>query len=350
MASLYFLSPALMLVLGWFQEPFSELGHAETVSHRVHEVLFGALFGSALVGAISQVLHKPRRAGALMALVMVGSFFVMLAALGRLEALGFLFLGLAAVMLATHPERGRWFRPNFWSLLLALTGVLPLLLIIEVNVAKAQVQAADHVTHWGGVAAWALGLGLLAIVAALRPSGYRTLEATVGLNGLAYAAASTTFQFDASSGVGPLVFALGVWSLVWLVKAFRPARLAPTPLLVKGLKVAGLGLVGLLGFFGTFDQAPNVPHGIESVAFEGIDRATCLDCHASGREGATLIPHVPSRICDEDCWGGRTDCVGCHRYDPILGGPTELAFGPGTTSFPLRRETLTLAQVASLSG
>ncbi|MDQ3500502.1 MAG: hypothetical protein M3488_05920, partial [Actinomycetota bacterium] len=95
MASLYFLSPAILIVLGWFQEPFSELGNAETVSHRVHEVLFGALFGSAIVGASAQLVRKSHRAGALQAVVTVGTFFVVLAGLRRLEGLAFLFLGLA---------------------------------------------------------------------------------------------------------------------------------------------------------------------------------------------------------------------------------------------------------------
>ena len=33
-AVLYFFSPFVLVVLGWFQEPFSELGGADSVSHR----------------------------------------------------------------------------------------------------------------------------------------------------------------------------------------------------------------------------------------------------------------------------------------------------------------------------
>jgi hypothetical protein len=54
-AVLYFFSPFVLVVLGWFQEPFSELGGAESVSHRVHEVLFGVIFAQAMVGAVSQL-------------------------------------------------------------------------------------------------------------------------------------------------------------------------------------------------------------------------------------------------------------------------------------------------------
>ena len=56
-----------------------------------------------------------------------------------------------------------------------------------------------------------------------------------------------------------------------------------------------------------------------------VDRATCLGCHATGVDGAPVIPHEQDRTCGEEgpCWGGRTDCAGCHRIDPALGGATE---------------------------
>lgn len=346
-ASLYFLSPAILIVLGWFQEPFSELGNAETVSHRVHEVLFGALFASALIGAASQALRNPRRAGAFQALITAGVFFLMLVGLRRLEGLAFVYLGLAVVVLVSHPETGRWVRPNWGSLLLAAGGFLPLLLLTVDHLEKAQVQAADHVTHWGGVAAWSASLGLLAIVAALRPSGYRLLEVTVGINGLVFVGVSIAYQFDASARASPIGIWLAIWSICWLVKAFLPVRETRAQWYVIGLQLAGYGLVGLIGLGASLDNAPNVPHGIEGVAFAEIDQATCLDCHAAGREGATIIPHAASRTCEDDCWGGRTDCLGCHRYDPALGGPREFAFVPASEArLPNHGHALSSAQVA----
>lgn len=348
-ASLYFLSPAILILLGWFQEPFSELGNAETVSHRVHEVLFGALFGSALVGAASQLFRRSRRAGALQALITVGAFFLMLAGLRRLEGLAFVYVGLALAVLVSHPEAGRWFHPHWGSLFLAAGGLLPLLLLTVDHLEKAQVQAADHVTHWGGVAAWSASLGVLAIVAALRPSGYRLVEMTVAINGLVFVGVSIAYQFDASARPNPFGIWLALWSLCWLVKTFLPARETRARWYVIGLQLAGYALVGLIGLISNFDFAPNVPHGIEDVAFAEIDRATCLDCHALEREGATIIPHEANRSCEEDCWGGRTDCLGCHRYDPALGGPRQLAFlPPAGARLPAQVHALSIAQVASI--
>ncbi len=50
-------------------------------------------------------------------------------------------------------------------------------------------------------------------------------------------------------------------------------------------------------------------------------------------------PHELNRKCEDGlCWGGRTDCAGCHQIDPELGGPTQrievgvepIAFRPET--------------------
>jgi hypothetical protein len=80
------------------------------------------------------------------------------------------------------------------------------------------------------------------------------------------------------------------------------------------------------------DTPPNVPRSpnpnVPEMTAADVDRSTCLECHASGVVGAPVIPHETSKACgdDEPCWGGRTDCAGCHRIDPALGGPTEQIF------------------------
>jgi len=79
-------------------------------------------------------------------------------------------------------------------------------------------------------------------------------------------------------------------------------------------------------------EPPFVPHGLVE-GYAAATSQTCLDCHAVGADGATRVPHDQFETCGgeyhEDCWDGRRDCLGCHRYDPVLGGPTTPPFPPG---------------------
>ena len=378
-AGLYFFSPFVLVVLGWFQEPFSELGGAESVSHRVHEVLFGVIFAQAMVGAVSQ-LRNPigRRAGMLQTLAALFGFVAALAVIGEVELLGVSFIALATLSTVLHPAgrvdwRGSW-HPLPGLLLLAFSGAVPLVVMATDNFAKASVQAADHVTHWGGVAAFAIVQLLLAIIASFRPPGYRLVAGSVGAAGLLYLAASFLFPFDASARPQFFALWLGIWSLSWLVVATmgQPRSSAMTGLgaiavilVMAGTGLAGIGLGAFLaavllvlarrqeGFprflsialsgFGYLlivggglvasdaGQATFVPHGLVE-GYADATRATCLECHAVGAGGATRIPHDSFDACGgdgQDCWDGRRDCLGCHRYDPALGGPTNPPFPPG---------------------
>ena len=253
-AVLYFFSPFVLVVLGWFQEPFSELGGAESVSHRVHEVLFGVIFAQAMVGAVSQ-LRNPvgRRAGMLQTLAALLGFVIALAAVGEVEVLGVSFVALAVTAAILHPAgRGEWkgsFHPLPGLVLLALSGTVPLVTLAIDNFAKASVQAADHLTHWAGVAAFAIVQLLLAIIASLRPPGYRLVAASVGAAGLIYFSASLLFPFDASARPQFFAFWLCVWSASWLVVAMvgqpKSSSMAVLGALATIVVISGIGLVGI---------------------------------------------------------------------------------------------------------
>jgi hypothetical protein len=399
-AVLYFFSPFVLVVLGWFQEPFSELGGAESVSHRVHEVLFGVIFAQAMVGAVSQ-LRNPigHRAGMLQTLAALLGFVAALAAIGEVEFLGLSFAVLAIIGTLLHPAgrvdwRGSW-HPRPGLVLLAVSGAVPLVVMATDNFAKASVQAADHVTHWGGVAAFAIVQLLLAVIASLRPPGYRLVAGSVGAAGLVYLGASFLFPFDASARPQFFALWLGMWSLSWVVVAIV-GRLSSSVMTGLGalatiLVMSGTGLVGvsvaaflavvflvlarrqegfprilavalsalgylLIGAGGLLAAAPGeptfVPHGL-AEGFSEATSQTCLECHAVGADGATSIPHDPFETCggehDEDCWDGRRDCLGCHRYDPILGGSTVPPFPPsgGLARAGSGSTSLSMEQVAT---
>ncbi|HKX76822.1 MAG TPA: hypothetical protein VJR05_15670 [Acidimicrobiia bacterium] len=365
--SLYVASPFLLVVLGWWQEPFSELGGSDRVSHRVHEVLFGLIFAQAMVGAVSQLRHRLQwSAGIWQTVLTLAGFVATLAFIGRWEPLGWIFLALGLGALLLHPAgRGLWkdWHPRPVLLVIAGLGLSPWVSLASENLVKAGNQAADHLTHWGGVAAFAVIQALLGLLAALRPPGYRLVAGSLGVSGLAYVLASTLFSFDASAKPGGFVFWLLLWSLTWLTVAVRTdsavasllplvgavasglvvlalggpvvgalAGLALTAFLVTGLRSAilprplrrGLAMAGVLVLMGAVavaleTHASNIPHGLP-IDFAAADSATCLGCHATSARGATLIPHEIDRTCDdpETCWDGRVDCMGCHRYDPSL--------------------------------
>lgn len=401
-AVLYFFTPLVLVFLGWFQEPFSELGGSESVSHRVHEVLFGAIFAQAMVGAISQ-LRDPigQRAGMLQTVFALLGFVVALAVVGEVEILGLVFVALAATAALLHPAgRGHWsgsWHPQRRLVLLAVSGIAPMVLLAADNFAKATVQAADHVTHWGGVAAFAIVQILLALVASLRPPGYRLVAGSVGAAGLIYFAASLLFPFDASAAARVFAVWVLLWSLAWLVVSLtgelRGSWMTALGALAVLTVFAGSGLVGTvlaaflalvllvltrrrdglprllsvalaaLGYLvlvvgGLIATAPGeaayIPHGLAD-GYQNATRQTCLDCHAIGAEGATPIPHDTLRACDpeeEECWDGRADCLGCHRYDPALGGPARLLppEGSETARAPTGGPALTSRQLAAADG
>ena len=401
-AVLYFFSPFVLVVLGWFQEPFSELGGSESVSHRVHEVLFGVIFAQAMVGAISQLRHPvERRAGMLQTLAALVGFVVALAVIGVVETLGLVFVALAITATWLHPAgRAGWkvsWHPERGLVFLALSGILPFVLMAVDNFAKAQVQAADHLTHWGGVAAFAIVQILLTVIASLRPPGYRLVAGSVGAAGLGYFFVSLLFPFDASAR--PQFFAawILVWSLAWLAVALtnrQPRSWIPAlgALAVLAIPTGGgpvgivlaaflglalfvltrrpgglprllslaLGALGYLvllvgGVISTDAGEPaHIPHGLAD-GYETANRQTCLDCHLIGAEGATSIPHEVERRCGGDgegCWDGRVDWLGCHRYDPSLGGPTRFVLPEeaGTAKAPEGGSALTSRQLLLAGG
>jgi hypothetical protein len=139
--------------------------------------------------------------------------------------------------------------------------------------------------------------------------------------------------------------------MLWLVSRRPEGR---PRLLHTGLAVCGGLLLGAGALAATDPlEAPNVPHGLD-VSFGEATRGTCFGCHVQGQEGATIIPHESDRLCgDEDqCWAGRSDCLGCHRYDPALGGPTILAQPPPglpLVAVPRSGTALTTAQLLALN-
>jgi hypothetical protein len=359
-------SPATFVVLGWFTEGYRDTSAASEVSHRLHEVVFGILFSLAVVGVVTQKLN-PRRnvAGLIQLATTLLTLAVVVTATVRWQVGLLLYLvPLVGVVLLAQPDRPiRAGRVWGWAVALVTVAAVPLADLAQGQMLRALSGAQNHTTHWSAMAATVIALWLLGLVVAARVTGYRVVAISVGLAAAAYGAASLAFPFDASSHRSGFAVALIIWGGAWLlgVALFdhpeRRSRMSGAISVVIG--VAVLPIVAVLSLLWlSLDDPPNVPHrpnpNHPELMAADIDRMTCLDCHADGIGGAPIPSHSFSRLCDnETCWGGRTDCAGCHRIDPDLGGSTELLeVGPlllptairleGRTLVPLTAEDLAL--------
>ena len=361
---LLLLSPAAFVVLGWVTEAYQEAAAASSeVSHRLHEVVFGILFSLALVGAVTQLFGPKRNLAGLIQLTvtLVTLSIVVTVTVAWQWGLLLYLIPLAAVLAFARPVKP--FRSGpiwWWGFVLTLIAVVPFRGEIERHVQRALSEAQNHTTHWSAMATFALVLLLLGGVVAFRVTGYRIVAMSIAAAAAVYGLASLIFPYDASSHKPEYAIVLMLWAAAWLLGVFffdRPAKDNPRP---AALRVVGWVMLAFAMLIIPFawvvaDDPPNVPHRPDpsqpTLIAADVDRATCLDCHASGIAGAPVSPH-PERVCGEDgerCWGGRTDCAGCHRIDPDpdLGGPTEQrevsAWGPLLVKEPRDREVIPLA-------
>jgi hypothetical protein len=362
-------SPANLLILGWFTETYRDTAASSEVSHRLHEVAFGIFFSLALVGAISQIASAKRNLAGLGQLIVT----LMTLAVVVTVTLGpdywfFLFLVPLAGVVAFHgPIRPIREGPiQIWAVYLVVLATPTFVFEVASHVAKAAQNAQNHTTHWSVMAAFYIAMVLLAVGVTLRTRGYKLVGWSLGLASVVFGAASFAFPYDASSHRRAFSVFLILWGLSWIIGTVLGGRVTIKSRLVRTLGIIGAALsVPILLMFAVIivpiiDTPPNVPHrpnpNIQEMSAGDVDRATCLECHGSGVAGAPVIPHETDRTCeDELCWGGRSDCAGCHRIDPALGGPTEQIsvsvptdFLHLSTKIPLSGEALFDGEMAML--
>lgn len=333
-------SPANLIVLGWFTETYRDTEAASEVSHRFHEVAFGIFFTLALVGAISQLLNARRNLAGLaqLTLSLLALAMVVTWTLGVDYWLLIFLIPLAAILWFYGPIRPIRQGPSpLWAVFLLALATPAFLNEIVNNATRAVGGAQNHTTHWSVMAALygvLLGLGL---IYAIRVRGFRLVGWCLGLASIVLGAASYAFPYDASSHRREFAVFLILWGMAWIIgSAFSRQQEKPHSNLRKVLTITAsivaipaVFLISVIIIPG-IDTPPNVPHrpnpNVPAMTALDVDRNTCLECHATGVAGAPVIPHESSQTCGDDgepCWGGRTDCAGCHRIDPALGGPTD---------------------------
>jgi hypothetical protein len=211
-------------------------GHFRDPHHRVHDLSFGFVFGTSVVGMLSQ-LRAPWRnvAGQLMALIpWVGLLLGSLLADGHLTFAPAPILA-ALTLLATilHPTGRDFFRSFSVSrvswVLLALTVIaaVPLLAFASTNLGLQRTLTNDHAAlgHYGFMAAFSFTVIGIGLVASLRPDGWRLTAWVGGLLPALLGLASIVYP-DVASSLG---LAWSLAAIAWGFGFIAVAELTRTP-------------------------------------------------------------------------------------------------------------------------
>jgi hypothetical protein len=248
--------------------------HFREPHHRIHDLTFAFLLGTALVGLLAQV-RAPSKNGAaqLMALIpFVGLLLGFVLTNTAVLSVPWVAVG-AFTLLATilHPTGGALFssfsvsRVNRVMLALVIIAAVPLLAFASTNIGLQRAGLSDHAAlgHYGFMAAFGftvIGVGLLA---SLRPDGRRLTAWVAGFLPALLGLASLVFP-DVASSLG-VVWALAaiVWGVVFVAvaeltqdahMADRAAAATPawgqtadrTPSTPLWVKVFGIIVIGLV--------------------------------------------------------------------------------------------------------
>ena len=234
-------------LLGWFIEE-------GTISHRIHLISFGWIFVLSFIALLAQVRRPETK---------VSQMYQVLIAIGLLAATTIIvdraidpiviaFIVMPIVLFALHPNRSGLLMPSTNSnrtlMALALVAAVPLVFDAtvhfrtgleaariagpifeeleerpnlsedeferELNAAARRAtdspekaEEAAHHFHWSAMGAFDLIVAALALLAALRPTGWRLVAWSAGLSAVLFGAASIANPGDASA-------INGYWSLL----------------------------------------------------------------------------------------------------------------------------------------
>ena len=212
--------------------------HFREHHHRVHDLTFAFLFGTAGVGLLGQ-LRTPSEnvAGQLMALVpwIALAVVVPLTNYWAAHATGFVMVATALFGALTlnaaifHPTGSELFRSFSVSrvdrLMLALVAVaaVPLLAYASTNIELQRTVTDDHAMlgHYGFMAAFCFNVIGVGLLSSLRPDGWRLTAWVAGALPILLGLASLVFPDVASSLT--LIWALAAiaWGVVFIVAAER---------------------------------------------------------------------------------------------------------------------------------
>ena len=262
------LTPVPFLVLGWFVE----VGPNE-VSHKVHEISFGALFLLPLVGLIAQLRRPETKVAPIYQVLLpfTTTIVVLAVVAGQGDPSIVVFVVLPLLIVLFHPARSQVLRPALAPspLLLGLAALatVPLLIFAvgqmsfsseasriaprvfdslpedatgaEVDRALRRaasgeaLEAAEHYGHWSVMGAFALSIIGGSFIAASKAQGWRITAWTTAAVTVIYGLASLVNPADASALGGLWAVLAILWGIAFVFVSRResppPADSVPIP-------------------------------------------------------------------------------------------------------------------------
>jgi hypothetical protein len=202
--------------------------HFREPHHRIHDLTFSFLLGTAVVGLLAQ-LRKPLEnvAGQLMALIpwvglMLGSVLIPIR-----FAPAPILVALTLVAIILHPTGPDFFRSfsvsrvNWVMLALVIIAALPLLAFASTNIELQRTVTNDHAAlgHYGFMAAFSFTIVGVGLLASLRPDGWWLSAWVAGLLA-ALLGLTSLVLLEVDSSLGP-VWALAAiaWGIGFVVAA-----------------------------------------------------------------------------------------------------------------------------------
>lgn len=218
---------------------FGQMAHGTTESHRVHDITYGLLVTTTVVGILAQ-LRRPSKnvAGMTMALVAFAGLVLAAVLSDEFEVVVRrtpfrLVAAVTAVAALVHPAGHRFFatfrlsRINWTMFALVGIAAVPLLSYASTNIALQGTVRDEHFFqgHYAFMAAWAFTVVAVGLLATLRPDGWRLtawmsgiLSAVVGISSLLYPEATSSLD----SGWALATIA---WAALFVAAGRSPATL-----------------------------------------------------------------------------------------------------------------------------
>ncbi len=237
----------LMVLLMQMQPGFMGMAHFTDPRHRVHDLTYGFLFSTGIVGLFAQ-LRRPSKnvAGQLMALIpWVGLLLAAVLSTDlRVIRSGERILVAAGTVVAVllHPARSDFSRSfsasrvNWVMLALVIIAAVPLLGFASTNLGLQGTAPDDHAAmgHYGFMAAFGFTVVGVGLLASLRPAGWRLTAWVAGLLPALLGLASVMYSDNSSS------LAL-VWALAAMAWGFGFVASAELTKDAASPKLLGLG-------------------------------------------------------------------------------------------------------------